>query len=216
MMGSPVEWAEIPKGSIMETNEEKRYDDETQHQVTLSAFCMSKYAITFEQYDAFCDEMGREKPDDFGWGRKKHPVCNVSWDDASDFARWVGGRLPTEAEWDYACRAGTTTSYNTGKTITNQEANIEGEKNLPVGLYNPNSWGLYDMHGNVWEWCADWYGEYSTGFHTNPQGPTKGLDRVFRGGCQGYFAFCCRSANRNYSKPTRRHFDLGFRLVFPK
>lgn len=153
-----IEWTVIPAGTFMmgsPENEANINEDETRHQVTLSAFYMSRYAITFEQYDAYCDEMGKEKPDDEGWGRKKHPVINVSWADANYFARWMGSRLPTEAEWEYACRAGTTTPYHTGLTINKQGANFESEITLPVGLSNPNGWGLYDMHGNVWEWCAD-------------------------------------------------------------
>jgi len=213
----PIEWAEIPAGTFMmgsPANEPDRRQTETQHQVSLSAFYMSKYAITFEQYDAFCSEMGLYKIQDNGWGREKRPAINVSWEDANSFASWIGARLPTEAEWEYACRAGTTTPYFTGTTINKEQANFDGEKTLPVGLLNPNAWGLYDMHGNIWEWCNDWYGAYSSGPLANPQGPLRGDVRVVRGGSYEDSATYCRSASR-YSPPEWRYFNVGFRLVSP-
>ena len=201
-------------------NEADRRGDETRHQVTLSSFYMSKYAITFEQYDAYCEEMGLEMPADEGWGRKRRPVINVSWDEANSLARWIGGRLPTEAEWEYACRAGTSTLYYTGQTISKQEANyydgVEG-KTLPVGLFSSNDWGLYDMHGNVWEFCNDWYKwyGYSDRSQTNPQGPLNGDGRVIRGGSWNSDAKRCRSDRRNHTSPDDRDSSVGFRLVFP-
>jgi len=227
-----IDWVDIPAGTFMMGSpkiEVDRGDDETQHQVTLSAFKMSKYQVTFEQYDAFCDATGRSKPRDEGWGRGKHPVINVDWDDAVAFAEWMGCRLPTEAEWEYACRAGTTTPFNTGNCLRTAQANYDGnnpysgcskgeyrQKTMPVGSFAPNAWGLHDMHGNVWEWCSDWYAAYTTGAQTNPKGPSSGSRRVFRGGSWYYFANYCRSAFRYGITPGHRSSGVGFRLVSPK
>ena len=224
-----IEWVSIPAGTFImgsPESEVKRWSNEVQHEVTLSAFKMSKYEVTFEQYDMFCEATGREKPEDGGWGRDKHPVINVTWDDAVAFADWLGCRLPTEAEWEYACRAGTSTTFNTGDNITTSQANYNGnypyndnvkgeyrKKTLPVGSFAPNKWGLYDMHGNVWEWCSDWYGDYSETSQTNPKGPTTGPGRVFRGGSWVDQAMHCRSAYRLYINPADRYINVGIRLV---
>ena len=231
--GRPIiEWVDIPAGTFImgsPTNEVERNSDETQHQVILSAFKISKYEVTFEQYDAFCDATGREKrEDDEDWGRSQRPVINVNWDDATAFAEWMGCRLPTEAEWEYACRAGSTTPFNTGNNLTTSQANFDGnypyknytkgqyrEKTLPVGSFDSNAWGLYDMHGNVWEWCNDWYGSdyYNSSPPNNPSGPSTGQGRVARGGAFDDDAGSCRAARRNYPDSSYRDYFLGFRLA---
>jgi sulfatase modifying factor 1 len=227
-----IKWVSIPAGTFTmgsPASEVDRADDEIEHEVKLSAFKMSAYEVTFEQYDAFCVATKREKPGDEGWGRGKRPVINVSWDDATAFAKWMGCRLPTEAEWEYACKAGSTTPFNTGENLTTNQANYNGnypynknaigiyrEHSTEVGSFDPNAYGLYDMHGNVWEWCRDWYGDYPSTSQSNPTGPTEGSSRVLRGGGWVDDAHFCRSALRINSTPDNRLSPIGFRLVSPE
>lgn len=224
-----IAWTNIPAGTYImgsPANEVCRDDNENQHRVTLSAFKMSKYEVTFEQYDLFCDITGREKPSDGGWGRGQRPVINVSWDDATAFATWLGCRLPTEAEWEYACRAGTTTPFSTGKNVTTSQANFNGcepsnktakcenrGKTMPVGSFAENAYGLFDMHGNVSEWCSDLFKDNSSGVRTKPKGAALGASRGLRGGSWYNFAFNCRSACRNCDNPAYRYDYVGIRLV---
>ena len=226
---STIKWISIPAGTFMmgsPASEESRNDNETQHEVSLSAFKMSAHEVTFAQYDAFCDATMRKKPSDKFWGRGKRPVIYVSWGDATAFAKWMGCRLPTEAEWEYACRAGSTTPFNTGENLTTSQANYNGnypynnnqkgiyaDQTKEVGSFEPNAWGLYDMHGNAWEWCSDWYGESTRFKQSNPQGPSNGTKRIRRGGGWCYDARRCRSACRNGISPDHPYMCLGFRLV---
>jgi formylglycine-generating enzyme required for sulfatase activity len=227
-----VEWVSIPAGTFTMGSPSYEIDRESdegpQHSVSLSGFQMSKHEVTFAQYDAFCDATGRRKPSDNGWGRGNRPVINIDWNDATAFAQWMGCRLPTEAEWEYACRAGTTSPFNTGSCLSRWQANYNGDnpystcargtylqKTMPVGSYAPNAWGLYDMHGNVYEWCSDWYGDYSKFEHFNSNGPTKGTFKIIRSGFWGSDGKYSRSANRNSSSPSNRSNNIGFRLVSP-
>jgi len=238
-------------------------------------FYMSKYPVTNAQYAAFLNAKGiggggsdnniesgqrliSTSSGSYDWGLhweankwvpvvgyENHPVIYVTWFGAKAYADWVGGRLPSEAMWEYACRGNypnKATEQNTlpfgigdGKRLDGTMANINGRyiynydagghtdlgsgngiylgKTSAVGSYSPNNYGLYDMHGNVWEWCGDWYGGYGTGLATNPEGPDSGNYRVLRGGGWNYDAQYCRSTYRYGSNPGNGDYDYGFRVA---
>ena len=211
------------------SDEPGRNNNETQHQVTITKpFYMQTTEVTQGQWRAI---MGNN-PSYFSNCIDGCPVENVSWNDTQEFIRRLnqkeGGsiyRLPTEAEWEYAARAGTSTPFNTGNCLSTDQANYNGnyplfgcskglyrEKTIRVGSFSPNAWGLYDMSGNVWEWCQDWKGDYPSGSVTDPAGPLSGSSRVNRGGGWGGNAKNCRSASRGGSAPGGRGSGIGFRL----
>uniref|UniRef100_UPI004055B4C1 SUMF1/EgtB/PvdO family nonheme iron enzyme n=1 Tax=Candidatus Electronema sp. TaxID=2698783 RepID=UPI004055B4C1 len=196
------------------------------HEVELDSFAIGRYIVTFAEYDAFCEATGKEKPNDKGWGRAQRPVINVSWEDAVAYCEWLRQetghiyRLPTEAEWEYACRAGSESAYCFGDDEVRLSEYAWHEKNSskkthPVGEKKANAWGLYDMHGNVWEWCADWYGTdyYAVSPNGNPIGPDSGSDRVIRGGSWSNTPKFVRTANRFRHAPDYRDDFLGFRVA---
>ena len=223
---STFDWTTIPAGSYMMGSGSTSWNPDLlkeinipQHRVTLSRFKMSKYEVTFDQYDAFCVATNREQPPDEGWGRGQRPVINVSWDDATDFASWLGCRLPTEAEWEYACRAGSTKPllFNTGADLSPILHDFGRDvKTEVVGSFAANAWGLYDMHGNVWEWCSDWDGNYSRVAQTNPKGPKTGTHRVIRGAGWSGGSMCWQFYSRDALDSDFRINGLGFRLVLPE
>lgn len=241
------EMVKIDKGSFLMgslANEKERYSGEgPQHRVTFTQdFFMGTHEVTFDEYDVFaflikhdggCRD-GHEviRPSDSGWGRGNRPVINVSWEDAQCYAEWLSTkthnnyRLPTEAEWEYACRAGTSTPFSFGDNITPDEVNYDGnysyngaakgiyrEQTVPVKTLPANHWGLYEMHGNVWEWCSDWYGNYEDKDVVDPIGPVDGSLRVLRGGSWNYYAWNSRSAYRYWNDPAARSGSIGFRLA---
>jgi formylglycine-generating enzyme required for sulfatase activity len=174
----------------------------------------------------FCKATGRKKTKVRG-ERGEIPVTQVTWHDANAFAEWMGCRLPTEAEFEYAARANTTTPYYTGDCITTDQANFNGKepyincekgefrkKALPVGSFSPNAFGLYDMHGNVLEWTNDWYGEYDVNKKNNPKGTETGTKKVDRGGGFHDAAHRCRSASRGGGiSPGNKGAGISFRIV---
>jgi formylglycine-generating enzyme required for sulfatase activity len=161
------------------------------------------------------------------------PAVDLLWDEVTDFCVFLSRRLnrhyrlPTEAEWEFCCRAGTTTPFHFGQTISTDQANYNGndiygdgkkgvyrEKTTSVGSFPANAWGLHDMHGNVWQWCQDWFGEYPQKDMVDPQGPEKGDGRVLRGGSWGFSPKFCRSADRLMNEPGNPQDFLGCRVCF--
>ena len=193
-----------------------RQPDETLHAVRLSkGFWMGRTEVTQRQWTGV---MGTN-PSHFSSCGPTCPVENVSWNDIQTFlarlnAKEGGGfRLPSEAEWEYACRAGSMTAYSGANELTRRLANFDGRRTVPVGSFPPNAWGLFDMHGNVWEWCADWYGPYGRGESRDPTGAPSGEKKVIRGGSFYFGADSCRCALRYTHRPVDRGFSLGFRVA---
>lgn len=216
------------------SNEKGRSKDEQQHVVCLEQdYAIGKYEVTFAEYDRFAEATAREKPSNEGWGRGNRPVINVSWQDAVAYADWLSAqtgyhyRLPTEAEWEYAARAGTNTAYWWGDQVSQDYANYgkdeccgeysEGKdqwlNTAPVGSFEANNWGLHDMHGNVWEWTCSVYDAYSEQRETECAGQENKTRRVVRGGGWLSLPEFLRSSNRNWFSPDDAFDFLGFRLA---
>ncbi|MFM9064451.1 MAG: formylglycine-generating enzyme family protein, partial [Pirellula sp.] len=224
----------IPKGTFMigsPESEQGRDENETQHEVTISKdYYLGVHEVTQAQFEKV---MG-ENPSHFQGAIVRNenadlPVESVEWYDAEKFCKKLSElpeekkagrvyRLPTEAQWEYACRAGSKTAYS----IDDEEGLLpeygwfnrnSSDRTHTVGLLEPNAWGLYDMHGNVWEWCSDWSEEYSKGAVSDPTGPREGSSRVRRGGSWYDEAASCRSAYRNWDYPSKRNIDSGLRVA---
>jgi formylglycine-generating enzyme required for sulfatase activity len=221
-----VEWVRIEPGSFDMGSEEGDEDERPVHRVTISEpFCLGRYEVTQEQWRAV---MGPES-DPSSFTGDHRPVEGVSWNQVQGFLaalnrRVVGTpfRLPTEAEWEYAARAGTATAYSFGDdpaelyrhgNCLSDDEEDGYDRTAPVGSFAPNPWGLYDLHGNVSEWVADRYGPYPAGPAEDPTGPTTGEERVRRGGSHENSPENCRSATRNHSEPGRHSQTVGFRLA---
>ena len=214
--------------------EEGRWDDEgPQHQVTLRSFAMAVTEVTFNEWETCVRGGGCNgyRPDDQGWGRDARPVFGVSWEDVQAYVSWLSGatgavyRLPSESEWEYAARAGTTTPFHTGATISTDQANYNGRsgrrgtfrgRTMPVGTFAPNAFGLYDVHGNVWELVEDcWHDRYE-GAPNDGAAWTAGGDcgrRVLRGGSWSDFPGLLRSAARDWDATELRDSLVGFRVA---
>jgi formylglycine-generating enzyme required for sulfatase activity len=213
--------------------------EEPQHDVQIDyRFALGNYPVTFANWDAAIAVGARlDRPVDEGWGRDRRPVIGVSWEDARSYIDWLNRRLgladrpdayrlPSEAEWEFACRAGTTTSFSFGDAVSTAQANFNGDtcdggenrrKTTPVGAFPPNPFGLHDMHGNVWEWCEDaWNADYSgTGRPDDGSAWSSGITsrRVVRGGSWKSGALELRSASRSSYSPIDRGDNIGFRLA---
>jgi formylglycine-generating enzyme required for sulfatase activity len=223
MMGSPT--SELFRGA------------ETQHRVTVPAFAIGKYEVTFEEWDACVADggCGGFKPDDQGWGRGKLPVIGVSFDDAQAYIAWLNAktgkhyRLPSESEWEYAARGGGAAAFSFGDSITSEQANYDGstgynggapgpnrQKTIAVGSFPANAFGLYDMHGNVWEWVQDCWSDEYTAANPSDGKPFLGNDcngRVMRGGSWEDYAGDVRAAARVGSNRDDQTWADGFRVA---
>jgi formylglycine-generating enzyme required for sulfatase activity len=246
-----MKFAFIPAGSFVmgspETEKDRGSDEGPQHPVVLSKpFYLDKNEVTQEQYEkvmgsnpSFFSATGGGKQRVSGTSTASHPVENVSWNQAVEFCKKLDAlpeekakgrayRLPTEAEWEYACRAGTTAPFHHGAEVDSYAFNFNGlapygttgngpffRRTRSVGEYKPNGFGLFDMHGNVQEWCADWYAAdyYKASPKQDPQGPAEGTQRVLRGGAWVHSAKACRSAVRNKLPPEQAAYSTGFRVV---
>ena len=204
-------------------------DEKPVREVKIDSFALSKYEVTFEEYDAFTDATGRERVDDMGWGRGRRPVIKVSWYDAIAYTEWLSDqtgetyRLPSESEWEYAARAGTGTEYSWGDSIDYDRANCDGcvsawdgeWKTAPVGSFEANAWGVYDMHGNVSEWVQDCWRPSYRGVPTDGSAGVRGdcNRRMMRGGSFIHGPRGLRSAIRLTGSSEARYGSYGFRVA---
>jgi formylglycine-generating enzyme required for sulfatase activity len=236
----------VPAGEFLMGADDGNKDGKPVHKVYLDEYYIDKYEVTNEQYVKFLNEYGKDIDDngnkmiyehDYGVNKtgdtwqaatvyEKHPVINVTWYGANQYAKHFGKRLPTEAEWEKACRAGSTTTYCFGDTESDLKkyawySVFLDPKTRPIGKKEPNVWEIYDMHGNVCEWCADWYnekyyrniGRRSSSVTNNPKGPKSGTSRVIRGGGWNSRYDRCWSACRDKGDPISGSNSGGFRCV---
>jgi len=222
LMGSPARPSPAELVKLYGGNVEGYQRDRPQHRVRITRpFWLGKFEVTQEQWQAV---MGNNPARLKG---PQNPVEQVSWNDCQAFLAKLNDKLPgksfrlaTEAEWEYACRAGTTTQFSFGNATARLGAYAWFDENSkgrthPVGQRKPNAWGLCDMHGNVWEWCADWFGSYTAAAQTDPGGPANGTKRDIRGGSHASVALASRSAGRNSEPPGLRKSNIGFRVARP-
>lgn len=225
----------IPAGEFSMGFQEGDEDERPVHTVVLNAFWIDRYEVTNGQYQAFLEAMKYPPPLYWGDSRFKgseHPVVGVAWGDADAYCRWAGNRLPTEAEWEKAARGTEGRLYPWGNKFDRARLNWRGHADYardpdpatdgyvftaPVGSYadGVSVYGIHDLLGNVWEWCADWYDEnaYETHAAQNPKGPSEGLTRVLRGGAWIDYQSNLRTTNRMRAFPTLKHMDIGFRCA---
>ena len=240
-----MRFVRIPAGEFQmgsaETDPAAQPDEQPRHRVQIKEFCLGVCEVTQAEYRRVMGEnpswfsaTGPGRRDAAGIDTSRHPVDMVSWVDAQAFCRKLSElpderragrryRLPTEAEWEYACRAGTSTTFSTGDKLTAKQAQIQPDDPAarrsvgpaPVGSFPANAFGLHDMHGNVWEWCADPYvfDAYRDPAAVDLNGPDPGMGRVVRGGAWNFSADLARSANRDFTRASRRDVANGLRVV---
>jgi len=220
------EMVRIPGGTFQMGSNGGSSVEKPVHMVTVKSFALGKHEVTFEEYDKFCDATGRSKPSDEGWGRGKRPVINVDWDDAKAYVKWLSEqtgkdyRLPTEAQWEYACRAGSTGKFSFGDDVNELGnygwyGNNSGSKTHIVGEKQPNKFGLYDMHGNVWEWLEDkWHTDYSGAPSDGSAWMTESSSsHLLRGGSWRNDDYYLRCAHRIGGDTTTWVSYRGFRIA---
>ncbi|MEW6735396.1 MAG: formylglycine-generating enzyme family protein [Acidobacteriota bacterium] len=214
------EMVHIPAGSFEMGSDLGEIDELPIHQVKLGAFKLGRFEVTNAQWKSYCDAIGQNYPPnpklgkDYFLEKPNHPVLNISWQDAQDYCQWLSQitgqqyRLPTEAEWEYAAQDSTLSRFADNRTKTSPHTAV-------VGSYQPNQFGLFDMLGNVWEWCEDWYNPnfYRGSALDNPQGADKGKYRVLRGGSWGDPRILCRVSNRIYCDPMGKYRFYGLRIA---
>ncbi len=219
-LGLQIEMIWIPGGKFLMGSPERevgRYSDEVQHEVRLDGYWIGKYPITDSQWKACMLSLPHPST-------SRLPACDIAWEDATAFTRKLTeltGRtysLPSEAMWEFACRAGSATRYSCGDDALELARHAWFDRNAldgprEVGLLLPNEFGLYDMHGNVWEWCTDWYGQLEALPVSNPTGSPFGQFRVRRGGAWGNGSWRLRSAHRGHHEPPQRSGRRGLRVV---
>jgi formylglycine-generating enzyme required for sulfatase activity len=218
----------IPAGSFTmgsPSSEKDRFDNEgPQHQVRIGApFAVGKFSVTFDEWDTCVSDggCGGNRPKDEGWGRGRRPVVNVSFDDAKAYVAWLSRktgkpyRLLTEAEREYVTRAGTTTPYWWGASISKDQANYDSDKTVPVDSFKANPFGLYNVHGNVWEWLEDcWHDGYAGAPKDGSAWPTDSCEfHALRGGAWDYRPRYLRAAYRDRNRPGLLYGNLGFRVA---
>jgi formylglycine-generating enzyme required for sulfatase activity len=230
-----MRFANIPAGSFrMGATTGGDFDEQPAHTVSISRdFFLGVYEVTQSEWKTVLGEnpswfspTGPARADVGLRDTRRHPVDHVTWHEAVEFCRRLSDlpaekqagrtyRLPTEAEWEFACRAGTTTQFSTGNELCRRQACFATTEPMPVGSFPPNAWGLCDMHGNVWEWCADWYdpGYFAHSPAADPTGPPEGTGKVVRGGAWNSPVTHCRSSNRDFTRATRRDIGNGLRVV---
>ncbi|MBN2107386.1 MAG: formylglycine-generating enzyme family protein [Deltaproteobacteria bacterium] len=208
----------IQGGKFLMGSNDGDFDEQPPHEVTVESFYMDAHEVTNAQYKVFAEATSRPLPP--FWqpeiDKPDEPVAGVSWDDAQAYAAWAGKRLPTEAEWEYAARGGMPgQKYFWGNEQGRRFANYGSFGIVQVKKFPPNPYGLYDMTGNVWEWCSDWYGTdfYAVSPAAQVTGPVDGTLKVLRGGAWYCGPDEVRSANRFYSSPDARSFNVGFRCA---